>query len=212
MPAERFISENGSDYQTTDTIYDSLGRVWKTSNAYRTTQRDGVAAESHTGNWTINQYDSLNRVTTLTLPDASTVSTLYEGVYTTITDQAGKKRRQQVDALGRIVRVDEPDASGNLGALISPVQATYYDYSTMGSVIHVQQNAQHRYFRYDALGRLTHERQVEPLTAPFNTNDAQTAANPTTNAVWTRRLSMMRRCSEPATKGCLQECTMHGRS
>ena len=183
-----FISENGSDYLATDTLYDGLGHTWKTSNAYRTTQRDGVALESHTANWTTSVYDAMDRVTLVTLADGATVQTAYEGVYTTTTDQAGKKRRQQTDALGRITRVDEPDNSGNLGAVSSPAQATSYEYNTNGQVIHITQNAQHRYFRYDALGRLTHERQVEPLAAPFTTSDAQTPANPTTNTAWTRKL------------------------
>jgi RHS repeat-associated protein len=183
-----FISEDGTNYLATDTLYDGLGHTWKTSSTYRTTQRDGVASESHTTNWTTSLYDAMDRVTLVTMADGSTVQTAYEGVYTTTTDPAGKKRRQQTDALGRITRVDEPDSSGNLGSVTSPTQPTSYEYNTRGEVIHVTQNAQHRYFRYDAIGRLTHERQVEPLVAPFTTNDAQTPANPTTNSAWTRRL------------------------
>jgi RHS repeat-associated protein len=183
-----FMSEGGSNYLATDILYDGLGRVLKNSNPYRTAQRDGVALESHTANWTTTHYDAMGRVDLITYPDASTVQTLYEGIYTTVTDQAGKKLRQQTDALGRITRVDEPDANGNLGSVTAPVQATYYEYGTGGNIVHVSQNGQHRYFRYDALGRLTHERQAEPLATPFTTNDAQTAVNPTTNTVWTRKL------------------------
>jgi RHS repeat-associated protein len=183
-----FTGELGSNYQATDIIYDGLGRIVKTSNPYLTSQRDGVAAESHTANWTTTQYDTLGRVTLVTLPDAATVQNTYEGIYTTVTDQAGKQRRQQVDAHGRVVRVDEPDAGGNLGSVSAPAQPASYEYNVMGQVIHVAQGSQHRYFRYDALGRLTHEREVEPLVAPFTTNDAQTAVNPTTNTAWTRRL------------------------
>src|SRR5262249_46752585 len=145
-----FTAELGSNFLATDIIYDGLGRVVKTSNPYLTAQRDGVAAESHTANWTTTQYDSLGRATLGTLPDADTVQTAYEGVYTTVTDQAGKQRRQQVDAQGRIVRVDEPDSNGNLGSVSAPVQPTAYEYNVMGQVIHVTQASQHRYFRYDA--------------------------------------------------------------
>ena len=187
-PSRAFTSEGGLDYLATDTLYDGLGRVSKASNPYRTTQRDGIAAESHASFWTTTEYDALSRVNKVTLPDGATVQTAYEGVYTTITDQAGKKRRQEVDAMGHIVRVDEPDSNGNLGPVGTPVQATRYYYSTAGNVVHVSQGEQHRYFRYDALGRLTHERQVESKVAPFTTNDSETAVNPTTNTTWTRKL------------------------
>ena len=183
-----FTSEGGSSYIATDTLYDGLGRLLKTSNPYRTTQRDGVAAESHTAHWTTRSYDSLSRVEVLTLPDSSTLQTAYVGAYTTVTDQAGKKTRQEMDSLGRVIRVDEPDSSGNLGPTNAPLQPSYYEYNTSGRLVHVTQNAQHRYFRYDGIGRLTHERQVEPKVAPFTTSDAQTAVNPTTNTAWTRKL------------------------
>lgn len=65
---------------------------------------------------------------TATLPDLTTVTTSYNGLVATATDQAGKSRRQIADAFGRTIRVDEPDASGSLGTVESPVQPTYYEY------------------------------------------------------------------------------------
>src|SRR5262249_8644257 len=110
-----FSSEGGANYIANDTIYDELNRVWKTSNPYRTTTLDGVSDLGHTNNWTITGYDSLSRVTSITAPDGAVVQNSYEGVYTTVTDQAGKQRRQKTDALGRVMRVDEPNLSGSLG-------------------------------------------------------------------------------------------------
>lgn len=180
-----FSGESGNNYIATDTIFDVMGRVWKVSNAYRTTTLDGVADLLHTSDWTISAYDPLGRVVSLTLPDGSVVQTSYQGEYTTVTDQAGKQRRQKTDALGRIIRVDEPNSSGSLGTVDSPTQPTSYDYDTQGNLVHVAQGSspvQHRYFKYDALGRPTHERQVEQA-APFTVFDPVTGNND-----WSRKL------------------------
>ena len=187
-PSRSFASEGGSPatYLTADTQYDSMGRAWKASNPYRTTALTDPIPLSV--KWTTTAYDALGRVSTVTLPDDSQVKTTYEGVYTTVEDQANKKRRQKVDALGRVVRVDEPNASGDLGLKDAPAQATYYDYNALGNLVHVKQGAgqsvQHRYFKYDALSRLTHEKQVEqtPNTS-FNVYDPVTG-----NSSWTRKL------------------------
>lgn len=184
-PSRSFVSENATDYIATDTIYDQFGRVWKVSNPYRTTTRDGVADISHTSNWTISAYDPMGRLVSNTLPDASVMQIAYQGVYTTLTDQAGKQRRQKVDSMGRVIRVDEPNLAGSLGAVDTPAQATTYDYDTQGNLVHIAQGSspiQHRYFKYDALGRLTHERQVEQT-------NAHTLFDPVTgNSNWTRKL------------------------
>jgi len=180
-----FVSESGTSYIANDTIYDQMGRIWKASNPYRTTTLNGVADLSHTSNWTISAYEPLGRISSLTAPDASVVQTVYQGVYTTVTDQATRQRRQKTDALGRIIRVDEPNSSGVLGTVDSPTQPTSYDYDTQGHLVHITQGSspvQHRYFKYDALGRLTHEHQVEQLAA-FSSYDPVTG-----HSDWTRKL------------------------
>lgn len=84
------------------------------------------------------------------------------------------------------MRVDEPDVNGSLGTVDSPAQASYYDYNTQGNLIHITQGAgstvQNRYFKYDALGRLTYERQVEQA-GTFTATDALTG-----NSSWSRHL------------------------
>ena len=97
-----FASEGGSSYIASDTIYDKMGRVWKVSNPYRTTTLNGIADLAHTSDWTVSHYDSLSRVDYVTLPDASQVLTSYQGIYTTVTDQAGRQRRQKTDAISTI--------------------------------------------------------------------------------------------------------------
>lgn len=180
-----FASENATSYIAKDTIYDQLGRVWKASNPYRTTTLDGVPDLNHTSDWTTTTYDPLGRVLLTTLPDGATIQTSYEGVYTTVTDQAGRQRRQKTDAMGRVVRVDEPNSSGSLGTVDAPAQATSYDYNTQGNLVHIAQGSspvQHRYFKYDALGRMTYERQVEQA-------GTFTAFDPITgNSAWSRKM------------------------
>jgi RHS repeat-associated protein len=192
-----FSSEGGDSYIAADTIYDRLGRVWKVSNPYRTTTIDGVPSLAHTGDWTVSHYDIMSRIDYVTLSDASLVQTAYQGIYTTVTDQAGRQRRQKTDALGRIVRVDEPGANGSLGSDFDhPAQPTSYQYNTQGNLITISQGVinpndnlenpanytQHRYFKYDSLGRLTHERQVEQV-GTITLNDPLTGNNN-----WSRKL------------------------
>jgi RHS repeat-associated protein len=84
-----------------------------------------------------------------------TVTTGYDGIFTTVTDQAGKVRRSMTDALGRMVRVDEPsDINNTLGDPITPAQATNYVYDAFGNLKQVSQGPQNRYFNYTSLSRL----------------------------------------------------------
>ena len=94
----------------------------------------------------------------------------------TVTDQANKSRRRVTDALGRLARMDEPDASGNLGSVSSPVQPTSYQYDALDNLVHITQGVQHRYFKYDSLSRMTYERQPEQ-DAPHAAADALTGNN-----------------------------------
>lgn len=96
-----------------------------------------------------------------------TVTTAYDANFTTVTDQAGKLRRSMVDGLGRLVRVDEPDASGNLGATNSPVQPTSYGYDALGNLTTVNQGSQTRSFVYSSLARLTSATNPESGTVSY---------------------------------------------
>ena len=217
--------EAGLTLVVADTEYDPVGRVKRVSNAYRTTiagagdprEAGYWVTSNQAGHWTENTYDVLGRVKAVTLPDGTTVQTAYQGVYTTVTDQAGKQRRQKADALGHVVRVDEPGADGSLGNDINfPVQPSFYEYDTQGNVVRInqglrQQNSnpesaasytQHRYFKYDSLSRLTHERQVEQA------GTITTAADPLTgNTAWSRRLVYDETVGSESYKGLLTSAT-----
>ncbi|HEX7316775.1 MAG TPA: RHS repeat-associated core domain-containing protein [Pyrinomonadaceae bacterium] len=186
-------AEGGGNYIAADTLYDTMGRAWKTSNPYRTQSFDGVVAGTL---WTTTEFDKLGRANKITHPDGTSVTTAYErGVYVTVTSQAGKQTRRKADGLGRIVRVDEPGASGTLGDFDSPAQPSFIEYDLLGNVVSIHQGltqaganpetaanyAQHRYFKYDALSRMTYEKQAE---------QAATIADPVTGQpTWSRRLA-----------------------
>ncbi|MFV0389412.1 MAG: hypothetical protein ACK5NT_11735, partial [Pyrinomonadaceae bacterium] len=136
-----------------DTEYDSAGRVKRATNPYRSGEPIY---------WTTNTYDVAGRVTQVTTPDGANVYTAYGvaaggshlGAFTEVTDQAGKKRRSITNALGQLIRVDEPDVNGNLGAKTSPAQPTLYSYDVLGNLTSVNQGVQTRTFAYSSLSRL----------------------------------------------------------
>jgi RHS repeat-associated protein len=138
--------ETSTTYVTIKQTYDSMGRVSQVSSPYRS--GDSVL-------WTTTGYDLLGRVLTVTTPDNAVVSTAYSANQTTVTDQAGKVRRSVMDGLGRLVRVDEPDANNSLGSVDSPSQPTSYTYDVLGNLTQVNQGSQTRRFTYSSLSRLT---------------------------------------------------------
>jgi len=64
-------------------------------------------------------------------------------------DASGRKGRSITNALGQLLRVDEPTGIGgtetaDLGTLASPNQPTFYNYSPQGKMVRVQQGVQGR--------------------------------------------------------------------
>lgn len=168
----RSRSQTAGGYLSSDVEFDIMGRAVKSLNPYTvaglTDARPGDVKFSE-----VVTRDGLGRTLQSRLPDMTLVNASYSGLVATATDQAGKSRRQIADALGRTVRVDEPDASGNLGAVTSPVQPTYYEYDGNDNLTKVTQTqgsvTQERVFVYDSLSRLRRERQVE-ASPTLNTN------------------------------------------
>jgi RHS repeat-associated protein len=157
----------------TDTYYDILGRVSKASNPYRVSTPSSAVPATCSA-CTTTGYDVLGRVISVMTPDNALVTTAYGaslstilGTTVTVTDQAGKLRRSLTNALGRLVRVDEPDTNGILGDVSSPNQPTSYFYDAMGNLRTVTQGSQQRFFAYDSLSRLLRARNPE-LTVNVN--------------------------------------------
>jgi RHS repeat-associated protein len=145
------VDSNGDVF--VDTEYDSVGRVWRTTNPYRA---------GETVFKTENFYDAAGRHYKVKTPDNAEVETFYSlattggqiGTVVTVDDQANKQRRSITNALGQLTRVDEPNDNNQLGAIDNPNQATLYSYDTLSNLMTVSQGIQTRNFIYDSLSRL----------------------------------------------------------
>jgi RHS repeat-associated protein len=80
-------------------VYDKLWRRTQVSNPY---------APGDTPIYTNFAYDGLGRLTRVTPPSAGYTQYTYSGNAVTVTDPAGKQRKNYTDALGRLIEVDEP--------------------------------------------------------------------------------------------------------
>ncbi len=170
-------------YLSKEIEYDIMGRAEKSFNPY--TVANLTDARPAGIKFTVTtQRDGLGRPLSVSLPDLTIVSATYQGLVRTATDQAGKSRRQISDALGKIVRVDEPDVTGNLGSVTAPLQPTHYEYNGNSNLTKVTQSdgavIQERLFKYDSLSRLTHERQIE-ANATLNNDGIKVASG----GLWT---------------------------
>jgi RHS repeat-associated protein len=142
--------------------YDQLGRVSQQTRPYRA---------GETPLWSTVTYDFLDRPVQTTAPDNSVVTRSYNqpdppgslgqpGETIKVSDPWGRERWARSDALGRMVEVAEPDPGGN-GTLSSGAMFTTYTYDALDRLVQVNQGAQTRSFRYDSLGRLTHQKLAE---------------------------------------------------
>ncbi len=172
-------TEDGANYTISSAkVYQQLGKITFSSNP----ARNGAAP---TDGWTRTTLDNAGRLVEVATfsgvaqpPSIGTsanwtgsMTTTYDAQFTTVADQAGKLRRSMVDALGRLVRADEPDASNNLGATVAPVQPTTYAYSTLGDLLTVSQGVQTRSFTYDSLSRLRTVANPESGTITYTYDD-----------------------------------------
>ncbi len=139
------------------------------SAPYRADNSSGAGNEGIMG-WTRSKLDMAGRVievetfggAILPFPwgdnSASTgkVVTQYDAELMTVTDQAGKKRRSETDALGRMVKVTEDP--GGLS------YDTFYLYDVLDNLRKVTQGAQTRWFAYDSLSLLIRVKNPEQNT------------------------------------------------
>jgi RHS repeat-associated protein len=157
----------------TETEYDSMGRVKRSTNPYKT----GDAKQ-----WTTPEYDDISRTKKVVSPDSNDVQISYGlstigviGITKTIVDQAGRERTGITDAFGNVVRVYEGSEAQNLYA--------DYVFDTLGNLRKTIQGEQSRYFMYDSLGRVLFAKQPEQ-----DTNAAFTAIDSITgNSQWSAK-------------------------
>ncbi|MDQ3803400.1 MAG: PA14 domain-containing protein [Acidobacteriota bacterium] len=150
-PNRTFFYVGPNAYDTSDTQYDLMGRAFKVSQPYRTT--GSAAPIPATAKWTTTTYDSLGRTRTVKTSDNAVVDISYSGSETTTTDQAGKKRRSQTDALGRLTQVTEDP--------LGLAYQTSYTYDVLGNLRKVVQGSQTRFYMYDAVSRLIRAKNPE---------------------------------------------------
>jgi YD repeat-containing protein len=141
-----------------ETQFDALGRAWRSSNPFRG-DTPTVALPSNP-EWTTSTFDALSRVTQVTTPDGAHVDTNYLGATVTVTDQAGKNRKSETDALGRLTKVWENPTGLNY--------LTSYSYDPLDNLTTVTQGVQTRAFVYDSLRRLTQATNPESGTTTYN--------------------------------------------
>ena len=145
----RSFTWEGSGYIVTDTQYDSMLRVWRVSNPYRSVSLGGPINPS--GEWTTSTYDALGRVGSVTTPDNAVATTSYDVNQMTVRDQANKQRRSTTDALGRLSSVDEMYEWPSTQVYAT----TAYQYDALDDLTTVTQGTQaSRTFGYDSLKRL----------------------------------------------------------
>ena len=96
-----------------------LGKVKRVSQPHA----PGAAAK-----WTVYTYDGLGRTLTVTAPDGSVTTYAYAGASVTVVDAAGKWKRSYTDALGNLVRVEEPNPAGGAN------YQTTYTYTTLNQL------------------------------------------------------------------------------
>jgi RHS repeat-associated protein len=103
-------TSTGNPISTTQFQYDAIWRRQASSNPY---------APGEAVVWNNVGYDVLNRAISMTPPSAGGSSANFAGNTVLITDPAGKQRKNFYDALGRLVRVDEPGWGDALAAIDS---------------------------------------------------------------------------------------------
>jgi RHS repeat-associated protein len=152
-PSQSQLNSDPQGVVYSATTYDALGRTASVSNPYRSTGDPTYGLTSY-------QYDALDRVTKVTLPDGSIGTVNFSSNSKTATDPAGKKLQATFDGLGRITQVTEDP--GGLGFV------TTYTYDALSNLTNVTQNgSRSRTFAYDALSRLTSETNPETGTITY---------------------------------------------
>lgn len=137
---------NNTTYSILETKFDPMGRGYKSSNPH-----NSVAQY-----WTELDTDALGRVTKRILPDGTNQITYSYGIAdgnaaVTASDPAGHQTKQEIDALGRLVTVYEPDVNNSNTLTV----ATSYTYDVLNDLTQVTQGSETRTSIFDSFGRPT---------------------------------------------------------
>ena len=139
--------EMDTNWVTTDTVYDDMGRVLKQSLPYETTSSANSSATMTSALLTTLIYDPLGRVLTTTNAKGTT-ETDYDGFTTTITDAESNEKNLTTDAFGNLVQVKEHNGASTY--------TTDYEYNTQNLLTKITDAESNvRNIDYDGLGRRT---------------------------------------------------------
>ena len=144
--------------------------------------------------WSERFYDSQRRLIKVVEPDGSETKAFYNesGLPDSVTAQPGnrirvmdawgRERWGRYDQQGRLIQVVEPNpdktANPNGSVFATGSLLTAYAYDTQNRLVQTNQGAQVRKFKYDDLGRLTHQKLAEQ-TATLNDAGAYVGAGQT---------------------------------
>jgi RHS repeat-associated protein len=186
--------------------YDSLGRKaqeWNPTRCDPDVNPSSCSGEPTFGVTTYS-YDGASRIAKVIPPDgtisSNNTTTTYSANTTTITDQAGKARASQTDALGRLTAVfEDPGSAPHLN------YETDYQYDVLGNLLRVDQKGgdpnsadwRTRLFTYDSLSRL--------LTAT-NPESGLITYNYDADGNLTSKISPKQNQTNPNTKVTLSHC------
>ncbi len=153
----------GGKTVNTRTLYNGQGQVWKQSLPYY----DGGAIYD-----TVFRYDDRGRLWKQTNPDATYRTVAYEGFDEIVTDEENHQKRMTKDALGRLVKVQEPtggvtsysyDLFDNLISVVDPLGAlTTITYDELGRKTFMSDPYMGEWeYRYDVAGNLVYQKDGE---------------------------------------------------
>ncbi len=137
--------KDGPDGKTivADIEYDSTGRVFRKSLPY--------FEVIGTPRWMTYTYDPVGRVTQITNPDGTFVTTSYDKDTTTFIDANDHKKVEIKDVYGRLIKVEEYTGTGGAYSLYA---TTIYEYNALGNLVMLtDDHGNQTTMTYDTLGR-----------------------------------------------------------
>lgn len=156
------------------TQYDAIGRATAISNPYYVSAPD-VSVDAATLTWSKTDYDGLGRVLKVTAPDGAAVTTACSGTKVMVTDQAGRSRLSETDALARVKSVVEfTRVIADPTTVAAPAAGDYqtsYEYDAQDNLQTVSQGGQTRRYTYDSLKRLKTAFNPESGTVSYEYDD-----------------------------------------
>ncbi len=167
------LNAQGS-WDTTDTTYDGDGRKLLVSKPYASSCAAWTGSAGAGGD--TMSYDALDRTTQIQHIDGTVSTSQYSGSSVRVTDEAGKSKVSQYNALGELTSVCEVTGMSGSAACNNGFGAngylTTYSYDILGNLSGASQTAnttasRGRSFTYDALSRLISQSNPETGTITY---------------------------------------------